>query len=270
MLKKFIVILLLSSHLFSSDFWEVGFHQGTSIYNIENSKKEKLSFECGYSGGSIYLYNKGKEISLKNNEPISFIINDEKKLTSAKSVSSTEGTDSDNRAWGNLVSQIPNAKKMIVEANNQKFIFEPTNLKELQDFAKSCLEYENDSSNASTTPTTASNTNSTPSSNSDIELVNLSLSEKINRAYGYSYYLLTITSLVNNLQINDVKINNGKCQSNINPTIFAVNNTLHATDGRFPETINEYENIEIETTRDCNILKIDIFTNRGTITKQKR
>ena len=86
MLKKFLLVALSSAYLFGSDFWQVDFHQGTSIYNIENSKKERLSFECGYSGGSILLYNKNQEITLKNDEAISFIINDGKKLLSAKTV----------------------------------------------------------------------------------------------------------------------------------------------------------------------------------------
>ncbi len=269
MLKKFVILLLLCSYLFASDFWQLGFQQGTFIYNIENSKKEKLSFECGYSSASIYLYNKGNEVNLKEDEPISFIINDEKKLLSAKSVSSSGGTDSDNRAWGNLVSEIPSAKKIIVESNNKKFLFEPSNLKELNGFTKSCLEYENDTSNTqNNTPPINSNPPST--SNLDSELVNLSLEEKFNRAYGYSYYSLNITSLTNNLKIEKVEINKGVCQNSIRPNIIVVNNSLHSTDGTFPETINEYENLELEVAKSCNILRIDIFTNRGIITKQKR
>ncbi len=54
MLKKFLLVALSSAYLFGSDFWQVDFHQGTSIYNIENSKKERLSFECGYSAKSCY------------------------------------------------------------------------------------------------------------------------------------------------------------------------------------------------------------------------
>ena len=39
MLKKFLLVALSSAYLFGSDFWQVDFHQGTSIYNIENAKK---------------------------------------------------------------------------------------------------------------------------------------------------------------------------------------------------------------------------------------
>ena len=167
------------------------------------------------------------------------------------------------------MSEIPSAKKIIVESNNKKFLFEPSNLKELNGFTKSCLEYENDTSNTqNNTPPINSNPPST--SNLDSELVNLSLEEKFNRAYGYSYYSLNITSLTNNLKIEKVEINKGVCQNSIRPNIIVVNNSLHSTDGTFPETINEYENLELEVAKSCNILRIDIFTNRGIITKQKR
>ena len=81
---------------------------------------------------------------------------------------------------------------------------------------------------------------------------------------------LNITSLTNNLKIEKVEINKGVCQNSIRPNIIVVNNSLHSTDGTFPETINEYENLELEVAKSCNILRIDIFTNRGIITKQKR
>lgn len=272
MLKKVLLVALLSAYLFGSDFWENSFHQGTSIYNIENSKKEKLSFECGYSGASIYLYNKGNEVNLKKDEPISFIINDEKKLLSTKSVSSSGGTDSDNRAWGNLVSEIPRAKKIIVESNNKEFIFEPSNLKELEYFTKSCLEYENDTSTTpNNTPTNTNSQTNTNSNNPSIDdLITIDLKMEKNSYYGYYYQILVITSLINNLEIQDVKINKEKCQSSISADIFEKNGVLRATDNIYPVTISEYETLKVQTSKDCNIMKIDIFTNKGVISKQKR
>lgn len=274
MLKKVLLVALFSAFLFGSDFWETGFHQGASIYNIGNNKKEKLSFECSYSGASIYLYNNGNEVSLKDNELLSFIINDEKKLKTIKRVSSTEGTASDNRAWGNLVSEIPNAKKMIVESNSKKFIFEPSNLKVLSDFTKSCLEYENDSTSTPNNNTTPININPQPNTSSNNQSIDnsitLDLKMERNTYYGYYYQVLVITSLINNLEIKDVKINNGKCESRIDADIFEKNGVLRATKETYPVTIGEYDTLKVQTSKDCNIMKIDIFTNKGVITKQKR
>ena len=41
MFKKVLLVALSSAYLFGNDFWQVDFHQGTSIYNIENTKKEE-------------------------------------------------------------------------------------------------------------------------------------------------------------------------------------------------------------------------------------
>ena len=48
MFKKVLLVALSSAYLFGSDFWQVDFHQGTSIYNIENAKKEKSVSSVGF------------------------------------------------------------------------------------------------------------------------------------------------------------------------------------------------------------------------------
>jgi hypothetical protein len=173
-----------------------------------------------------------------------------------------------------LVSDVPKAKNIIVEANNIKFQFEPSNLKVLSDFTKSCLEYENDSTSTPNNNTTPINTNpqqNTSSNNQSIDnSITLDLKMERNTYYGYYYQVLVITSLINNLEIKDVKINNGKCESRIDADIFEKNGVLRATKETYPVTIGEYDTLKVQTSKDCNIMKIDIFTNKGVITKQKR
>ena len=271
MLKKFLLVALSSAYLFGSDFWQVDFHQGTSIYNIENSKKERLSFECGYSGGSILLYNKNQEITLKNDEAISFIINDEKKLLSAKTVSSTSGTASDNTAWGNLVFELPKAKKIIVEASNQKFVFEPSNLKELNNFISACLEY--DDVENETQVNQNDNSNASPNNQPP---VNNQLPFKIDFKQVYNPYSkanmpkVVITSLNDKLVVNNVLLNKGKCQISL-PYEYKkglnFDETLNSKKvKKFPISIPEFESLEIDYYPSCNLLRMEIATNLGTWT----
>ena len=271
MLKKILLVALSSAYLFGSDFWQVDFHQGTSIYNIENSKKERLSFECGYSGGSILLYNKNQEITLKNDEAISFIINDGKKLLSAKAVSSTSGTASDNTAWGNLVYEIPQAKKIIVEASNQKFIFEPSNLKELNNFISACLEY--DDVENETQVNQNDNSNASPNNQPP---VNNQLPFKSDFKQVYNPYSkanmpkVLITSLNDKLVVNNVLLNKGKCQISL-PYEYKkglnFDETLNSKKvKKFPISIPEFESLEIDYYPTCNLLRVEIATNLGTWT----
>lgn len=271
MLKKILLVALSSAYLFGSDFWQVDFHQGTSIYNIENSKKERLSFECGYSGGSILLYNKNQEITLKNDEAISFIINDEKKLLSAKAVSSTSGTASDNTAWGNLVFELPKAKKIIVEASNQKFVFEPSNLKELDNFISACLEYDDVENETQVNQ----NDNSNTSSNNQPPVSN-KLPFKIDFKQVYNPYSkanmpkVVITSLNDKLVVNNVLLNKGKCQISL-PYEYKKGLNFDETMRtrkikEFPISIPEFESLEIDYYPTCNLLRVEITTNLGTWT----
>jgi hypothetical protein len=271
MFKKVLLVALSSAYLFGSDFWQVDFHQGTSIYNIENSKKERLSFECGYSGGSILLYNKNQEITLKNDEAISFIINDEKKLLSAKAVSSTSGTASDNTAWGNLVFELPKAKKIIVEASNQKFVFEPSNLKELDNFISACLEYDDVENETQVNQDNNSNT----SSNNQPPVSNkppfkIDFKEVYNPYSNANMPKVVITSLNDKLVVNNVLLNKGKCQISL-PLEFKKglnwDDTMRSGKvKKFPISIPEFESLEIDYYPSCNLLRMEIATNLGTWT----
>lgn len=271
MFKKVLLVALSSAYLFGSDFWQVDFHQGTSIYNIENSKKERLSFECGYSGGSILLYNKNQEITLKDDEAISFIINDEKKLLSAKAVSSTSGTASDNTAWGNLVFELPKAKKIIVEASNQKFVFEPSNLKELDNFISACLEYDDVESEIQVNQ----NDNTNTSSNNQPPVSNkppfkIDFKEVYNPYSNANMPKVVITSLNDKLVVNDVLLNKGKCQILL-PYEFKKglnwDDTMRSGKvKKFPISIPEFESLEIDYYPSCNLLRMEIATNLGTWT----
>ena len=43
MFRKVLLVALFSAFLFGSDFWETGFVQGYSTYNIVNNQKEKCT-----------------------------------------------------------------------------------------------------------------------------------------------------------------------------------------------------------------------------------
>lgn len=265
---RLLLIALLSISLFGNDLWQLGFQQGTSIFNIENSKKERLSFECGYTGAGIYLYNKGKDVNLKDDSLIDFVINDEKKLSTVKNVSLSKGTMSDMTAWGNLVYEIPNAKKIIVEANNQKFTFEPSNLKELQYFVQACTEYQT-SENTSSSKNTTTSSNATTSVDVNKQPFKLDLKREYNEIYKMAYPMLVITSLDDKLVIKDIKVNKGKCNAiplsevkqNINGRVI-----VNIDRAKLPVSVPEYEALKVNITSGCNVLRLDIDTNSGSWT----
>lgn len=262
-----LLIALLNISVFGNDFWQLGSLQGVSIFNIENSQKERLSFECGSNGGSIYLYNKGKDVNLKDDSLIDFIINDEKKLSTVKRVSISSGTMSDITAWGNLIYEIPDAKKIIVEANNQKFTFEPSNLKELQYFVQDCNQYltaedttsENNTSSSKGAVTVDSNK---PPFKFSFEDAYDGINNKLH------FPLLVFTSLKDQLIVKDIKINKGKCAM-ANPYEVRYDSNLRdyiTTPKRFPMSIKEFETVKFSVSNQCNILRVDIETNNGTWT----
>lgn len=270
MFKKALLTVISTVCLFGGDLWEVGFQQGTSIYNIENSKKDRLSFECGESGGSIYLFNKGKEVNLKADEPINFIINDGKKLISVKEVNSST-VMADTLAWGNLAYEIPKAKKIIVEANSQKFTFEPSNLKELDNFIQACTQYETSDSSSTPAQTTnnnsySSNTNTTATFDSNKPPFRFDIKTEYSPSYQMTYPLLIITSLDDRLIIKDVKINKGKCNAipiserkqNINGRVIVT-----VDRAKLPVPVPEFEALKVNIASGCNILRLDIDTNAG-------
>lgn len=271
MFKKALLTVISTVCLFGGDLWEVGFQQGTSIYNIENSKKDRLSFECGESGGSIYLFNKGKEVNLKADEPINFIVNDGKKLLSAKEVNSST-VMADTLAWGNLAYEISKAKKIIVEANSQKFTFEPSNLKELDNFIQACTQYETSDSSSAPAQTTnnnsySSNTNATATFDSNKPPFKFHFEDGYNRIFNNHFPILVITSFNDQLIIKDVKINKGKCKTTVSydAKLDAQRNMI-VTQKKLPISVKEFEAQRFDISSGCDILKLDIETNNGTWT----
>lgn len=139
-MKKLLLLVLAIGSLFANDFWETGFHQGNSTYHISNSKGDNLELICSYEGSSFNWVDENKEMS----EVISFIINDETKITIGSSISMENRTSSDDNAWANLMSELLNAKKFIIQSGNQSYTFEPKNSKKaLENISEACLEYIN-------------------------------------------------------------------------------------------------------------------------------
>ena len=89
MFRKVLLVALFSAFLFGSDFWETGFVQGYSTYNIVNTQKERLLFECNESTANFYLYKKDEQINI-NNQDISFIINNERKFITINEILNQE------------------------------------------------------------------------------------------------------------------------------------------------------------------------------------
>lgn len=139
-MRKLLILALAISGLFSNDFWETGWHQGNSMYHIENSNADRLELACNYEGSSFNWVDENEEIS----EVISFIINDESKITIGSSISIENRTSGDDNAWANLMSELPNAKKFIIQSGDKSYIFEPKNSKKaLENVSEVCLEYLN-------------------------------------------------------------------------------------------------------------------------------
>ncbi len=256
-MKKLLLVSFLMISWVYADMWETSFHQGNTLYHISNKKGDRLELACNYDGGSLSLVDSKSDLT----EVINVIINNETKIISPSRVKSTEGTDSGNVAWGNLVSTLPTATKFIIESGKNSYAFEPTNSKKvLADMSKSCLEYQNGAEEA---------TNSTPPPKKEIEKpkklpFNLKNERKFDRLLNQYFTMFTITSLSDGLIINNVIVNKGKCSINIQADLDSMKRGKRR---EFPSKLPEYEEFNFSTSPySCNVLKLEIITNQGSWT----
>lgn len=254
-MKKLLLVSFLMISWLYADMWETSFHQGNTLYHISNKKGDRLELACNYDGGSFSLVDSKSDLS----EAINVIINDEKKIISPSKVKSTEGTNSDNMAWGNLITALPTTSKFVIESGKNSYTFEPTNSKKvLTDISTSCLEYQGGTQESS---------NSAPVK--DIEKpkeLPFKLTEKreFDRFLNKYFTMFSITSLSDSLVINNVIVNKGKCSINIQADIDSFKRGKRR---EFPSKLPEYEEFRFATSPySCNILKLEIVTNKGTWT----
>lgn len=255
-MKKLLLIpFLMISWLCANDMWETGYQQGNSLYHISNKKGDRLELACNYDGGSFSLVDSKDELT----EVINVIINDETKIISPSRVKSTEGTDSGNIAWGNLIIALQSTSKFVIESGKNSYTFEPTNSKKvLVDMSKNCLEYQGGTEEAS---------NSAPEKNIEEPKklpFNLKNERKFDRLWKQYFTMFTITSLSDNLTINNVIVNKGKCPIEIHADLDSFKRGKRR---EFPAKLPEYEELEFATSNyKCNVLKLEIITNQGSWT----
>lgn len=90
--------------------------------------------------------------------------------------------------------------------------------------------------------------------------VKIRVEQAYNEAYHYYYPKIIITSVVDNTIVNDVKINKGNCNYD-NSDIVYQNGGMKAIK-LLPRTLGYGEEVEIRLKK-CNVLKIDVTTDKG-------
>lgn len=254
-MKRLLLVSFLMISWLYADMWETSFHQGNSLYHISNKKGDRLELACNYDGGSFSLVDSKSDLS----EVINVIINNETKIISPSRVKSIEGTDSGNVAWGNLINALPTTTKFVIESGKNSYAFEPTNSKKvLTDMSKSCLEYQNGAEEATT-----------PTPKKEIEKpkklpFNLTNKRVYDKLWNQYFTMFSITSISDDLTINNVIINKGKCPVEIRVDIDSMKKGKRRT---FPSKLPEYEELNFNTADyKCNVLKLEIITNQGSWT----
>lgn len=90
--------------------------------------------------------------------------------------------------------------------------------------------------------------------------IKINVERAYNQAYHYYYPKIIITSLKDNLVVNQVLVNKGNCQF---PEFdLGIENNTIATIKVVPRKLKYGESMEIRLQK-CNILKIDVDTNYG-------
>lgn len=84
-----------------------------------------------------------------------------------------------------------------------------------------------------------------------------------NKAHGFWYPKLIITSLVNNIEITKLNINKGNCKfSDIDITF----NRGLKMGKLLPKKLTSYQSVDVSVNQNCRVKIVDIFTNSGSYT----
>ena len=89
----------------------------------------------------------------------------------------------------------------------------------------------------------------------------ISIEPAYNEAWGFTYALISITSLEVNLNLTNIKVNKGKCKVILEPEMYVSNGMFVSKNANFPLKINEYETVKARVSQDCKLLRVDIITD---------
>lgn len=248
MIKILLASILGINILFAGDFWENGWHQGNSMYHISNKNKDRLEISCNYERGSIDLIGSNDNLD----EVIEVIFDNEIKIITPTHISIDERTSTDDRAWGNFMYELQNSKYFVIEAKNgKKYTFEPVNSQKiLEGIVASCTEYINGSSNEN-----SSNSNQSFAKPEKPMEIYVKTSKIPKNA------LFEINSLDTNLTINNVIVNEGKCETNLMPIIRQ--NKIINRKPNYPLQLEKFDSLEVVAWECKRILEVQIETNYG-------
>lgn len=90
----------------------------------------------------------------------------------------------------------------------------------------------------------------------------ISIKPVYNEAWGFTYPLITITALEDNLKLTNIKVNKGKCKSILEPEIYFSNGMPVVTKDSFPLKLNEYDTIKVRVSQECKLMRIDILADK--------
>lgn len=142
MKRILLVLFIMLSGVFASDFWESSWNRGETSYFITNKLNERLSFTCSSEYAHLSVQNSNGNFVGTEKEIISVVLNENNKITiPAKIEKGAFKTQHD--AWYDLVYDIPISKSIRVIINQQEFIFKPNNSKSIEDISNNCREYFN-------------------------------------------------------------------------------------------------------------------------------
>ena len=89
----------------------------------------------------------------------------------------------------------------------------------------------------------------------------ISIEPAYNEAWGFTYALITITALEDNLKLTNIKVNKGKCKVMIEPEMYVSNGMFLTKEINLPLKINEYDTIKARVSQDCKLLRVNISTD---------
>jgi hypothetical protein len=247
--KLFIVLLLGINLVFASDFWEKGWHQGNSMYHLSNKNKDRLEIACDYQSSGITLMDSENGLG----GLINVIFDNKRKIITPTYISIDDRTSSADSAWENFLYGLQNSNHFVIEAQDgKKYTFEPVNSKEvLSHIVSSCTEYINGNYNQTSEQDNAP-ASTRPENPMDIFV-------KTNKVPKNA--LFEIYALDNNLTINNVIVNGGKCETDLMPIIRQ--NKIINRKPNYPLRLEKFDSLEVMAWECRHIMEIQIETNYG-------
>lgn len=243
---KYILSLLLLSVILIADEWKVDNLKGIYNYKIENDKGASFEITCDKTHASVSLkgpYGKSSNatyaLTTIENKRIEFIapINAKNKDNAEK--------------WVNIIKYLETANNFYIASSVGGFYFKPTNSKEkLDGLLKVCTQFKSSNSKNNLTK------NDTKSLSKPENPFSVEWKEN---QYNRLNLQIDIHSLTD-ITVNNVIVNNGKCETDIWNPAGAHKGELK---GKFPKYLEQYDVLEILVWNCKKMHKIEIETNYG-------